>query len=47
MVRERHTHRVVTWVEIPLLPGDEALAIDLGEVLRGVYDRAGYDLRID
>lgn len=38
---------MVTWVEIPLLPGDEALAIDLGEVLRGVYDRAGYDLRID
>lgn len=32
---------------LPLPPGDEALAIDLGEVLRGVYDRAGYDLRID
>ena len=32
---------------IPLLAGDDAPDLDLGPILRAVYDRAGYDMRID
>lgn len=32
---------------LPLKPGDEELTVDLQAIVTGVYDRAGYDLRID
>jgi hypothetical protein len=32
---------------LPLRPGDTEPEVDLGHVLRGTYERAGYDLRID
>lgn len=32
---------------LPLKPGDEELTIDLQAIINGVYDRAGYDFRID
>lgn len=32
---------------LPLRPGDPEPAVDLGRLLGAVYDRAGYDLRID
>jgi hypothetical protein len=32
---------------LPLAPGDDEPEIDLTQLLHGVYDRAGYDLRID
>jgi len=32
---------------LPLQPGDEEPLIDLGALLQQLYDRAGYDLRID
>ena len=31
---------------IPLLPGDDEPAVDLGALLNAVYDQAGYDLVI-
>jgi hypothetical protein len=34
-------------VPVPLLPGDEPPLVDLGALRHGLYDRAGYDLRID
>ena len=34
-------------IPIPVRPGDEDAALDLGLTLTTVYDRAGYDLRID
>ena len=34
-------------IPVPLLPGDEPPRVDLGAVLHALYDRAGYDLRID
>ena len=34
-------------VPLPLLPGDDEPPMDLGAILHGLYDRAGYDLRID
>jgi hypothetical protein len=33
--------------ELPLLPGDAEPAVDLNRLLHELYDRAGYDLRID
>ena len=32
---------------LPLQPGDKEPLIDLGTLLQQLYDRAGYDLRID
>lgn len=32
---------------LPLLPGDEEPEVELGRLLHDLYDRAGYDLRID
>lgn len=32
---------------LPLLPGDEELNVPLNALLHDLYDRAGYDLRID
>ena len=32
---------------LPLLPGDTEPEVDLNEVLQGLYERAGYDLRLD
>ena len=32
---------------LPLKPGDEELTVDLQAIVAGVYERAGYDLRID
>lgn len=32
---------------LPLLPGDDEPTIDLNSILQGLYDLAGYDLRID
>lgn len=34
-------------IPIPLLPGDDEPLLDLGSVLRGLYERARYDLRLD
>ncbi|MBX0329706.1 DUF4058 family protein [Oscillochloris sp. ZM17-4] len=31
---------------LPLLPGDAEPAVDLGALLRALYDRGGYDLRL-
>jgi hypothetical protein len=33
--------------ELPLLPGDTEPTVDLNRLLHELYDRAGYDLRID
>lgn len=32
---------------LPLKPGDEELAVDLQAIVKSLYDRAGYDFRID
>ena len=32
---------------IPLLPPDPNVPLDLGQALATIYDRSGYDLRID
>lgn len=32
---------------LPLLPGDDEPEVDLGQILHALYDRAGFDLRID
>lgn len=32
---------------LPLMPGDEELSVDLQSIVNGVYERAGYDVRID
>ena len=40
------TERLPT-IPIPVRPGDEDAALDLQLTLNTVYDRAGYDLRID
>jgi hypothetical protein len=32
---------------VPLRKGEEEPPLDLGAVLAGLYDRAGYDLRVD
>ncbi|HRQ41095.1 MAG TPA: DUF4058 family protein [Chloroflexota bacterium] len=32
---------------LPLLPGDDEPEVDLGHLLHALYDRAGFDLRID
>jgi len=32
---------------LPLRPGDEEPEVNLNEILNGVYERAGFDLRID
>jgi hypothetical protein len=32
---------------LPLLRGDDEPQVDLGELLHALYDRAGYDLRIN
>jgi Protein of unknown function (DUF4058) len=32
---------------LPLKPGDQEPTIDLGEILHDLYDRAGYDLRLN
>jgi len=37
----------IPWFPLPLKPGDEELAVDLKAIITGVYDRAGYDLRLD
>jgi len=34
-------------VRVPLRPGDREPELDLNRILRDVYDRAGYDARID
>ncbi len=34
-------------VRLPLLPGDEEPLVDLNGVLHDLYDRAGYDLRVN
>ncbi len=34
-------------VPVPLLPPDADLPLDLGQALATIYDRSGYDLRID
>ena len=34
-------------VNIPLLPGDEDVTLDLGDALASVYDRLGLDLATD
>lgn len=37
----------IPWFPLPLKPGDEELTVDLQAIITGVYDRAGYDLRLD
>lgn len=32
---------------LPLLPGDDEPEVNLGQILHALYDRAGFDLRID
>lgn len=34
-------------IKIPLLPADDDVELDLGDVLSTAYDRAGYDLIVD
>ena len=34
-------------VDIPLLPGDEELRLDLQAIVQRVYNRAGYRYRLD
>jgi len=34
-------------IPLPLLPGDDEPPMDLGAILNALYDRAGYDLRLD
>ncbi len=34
-------------IPVPLLPGDEPVALDVGSLLHDIYDRGRYDLRID
>lgn len=34
-------------IPVPLLEPDPDVPLELGEALRGVYGRAGYDWRID
>jgi hypothetical protein len=39
-------HAIPTF-RLPLLPGDEEPEVELGRILHELYDRAGFDLRID
>jgi hypothetical protein len=40
-------HEPIPILPVPLLPPDPDVPIDLGRALAAIYDRSGYDLRID
>lgn len=39
--------KAIPTFRLPLLPGDTEPTVDLGSLIKGVYERAGYDLVID
>jgi hypothetical protein len=42
-----HLQEPLPILPVPLLPPDPDVPLDLGHALRTIYDRSGYDLRID
>lgn len=42
-----HLQEAIPLLPVPLLPPDPDVPIDLGRALATIYDRSGYDLRID
>jgi hypothetical protein len=42
-----HLPEPIPILPVPLLPPDPDIPVDLGRALAAIYDRSGYDLRID